>query len=407
MNNKEDGSIITSQGMPEESSNSPLPAPRSLLRVMTVVGTRPEIIRLSRVMAKLDEHLDHVIVHTGQNYDYELNQIFFDDLGIRKPDYFLECAKPGHSACQTIGNVIARVDEVLAEVRPEALLVLGDTNSCLAAYPAKRRKIPVFHMEAGNRCFDQRVPEEINRRIVDHISDINMPYSSISREYLLREGLPPDRIIKTGSPLFEVLAYYREKIEGSDVLARLGLKAGEFFLVSAHREESIDDPAQFSKLLECLQAIADRCQLPVIISTHPRTRKRLEDSPLPAPRSPLLRFLKPLGFFDYVHLQTQAKATLSDSGTITEESSILNFPALNIRNAHERPEGMEEGAVMMTGLDRDRVLQGLEILERQARGDERDLRMVEDYRMPNVSDKVLRIIVSYVDYVKRYVWHRE
>ena len=382
------------------------------MKVLTVIGTRPEIIRLSRVMAKLDEYLEHVIVHTGQNYDYELNQIFFDDLGIRKPDYFLESAAPGNTACQTVGAVIAKVDEVLAKEKPDALLVLGDTNSCLAAYPAKRRKIPVFHMEAGNRCFDQRVPEEINRKIVDHISDINMPYSSISREYLLREGLPPDRIIKTGSPMYEVLSHYRDRIETSDVLARLGLKQNEFFLVSAHREENIDDPVQFKNLVACLDAIAEQYGLPVIVSTHPRTRKKFKESedasgsPLPAPRSELLHFLKPLGFFDYVHLQTKARATLSDSGTITEESSILNFPALNIRNAHERPEGMEEGSVMMTGLKPIRVLECLEILESQPRGGERRLRLVADYDVPNVSEKVLRIIMSYTDHINRLVWYK-
>jgi UDP-N-acetylglucosamine 2-epimerase (non-hydrolysing) len=378
------------------------------LKVMTVVGTRPEIIRLSRVMAKLDQHLDHTIVHTGQNYDYELNQIFFDDLGIRKPDYFLDSAQPGNTACQTVGAVIAKVDEVLAQVQPDALLVLGDTNSCLAAYPAKRRKVPVFHMEAGNRCFDQRVPEEINRKIIDHISDINLPYSTIAREYLLREGFPPDRIIKTGSPMFEVLTHYRDRIEASDVMNRLNLKPDEFFLVSAHREENIDDPVQFRNLKACLTAIAETYNLPMIISTHPRTRNRFEtadaDSTLTSHNS-LLHFLKPLGFFDYVHLQTQARATLSDSGTISEESSILNFPALNIRNAHERPEAMEEGAVMMTGLNAVRVLQGLGILKKQPQGAGRGFRLVGDYSAPNVSDKVLRIITSYVDYVKRYVWY--
>ncbi len=374
------------------------------LKVVTVIGTRPEIIRLSRVMAKLDEHLDHVMVHTGQNYDYELNQIFFDELGIRKPDYFLESAQPGNTTCQTVGAVIAKVDEVLAEVQPDAMLVLGDTNSCLAAYPAKRRKIPVFHMEAGNRCFDQRVPEEINRKIIDHISDINLPYSSIAREYLLREGFPPDRIIKTGSPMFEVLTHYRPRIEASDVLNRLNLKPDDYFLVSTHREENIDDPAQFAKLVVCLNAIADLYGLRMIVSTHPRTRNRIETAE--AKVHSRVEFLKPLGFLDYVHLQTKARATLSDSGTISEESSILNFPALNIRNAHERPEAMEEGAVMMTGLEPDRVLHGLEILKTQPRGKDRVLRLVEDYDVPNVSDKVLRIIVGYTDYVRRCVWHK-
>jgi UDP-N-acetylglucosamine 2-epimerase (non-hydrolysing) len=377
---------------------------------MTVLGTRPEIISLSRVMAKLDQHLDHTIVHTGQNYDYELSQIFFDDLGIRKPDYFLDSVQPGNTACQTIGALITKVDDVLAKVQPDALLILGDTNSCLAAYPAKRRKVPVFHMEAGNRCFDQRVPEEINRKIIDHISDINLPYSTIAREYLLREGFPPDRIIKTGSPMFEVLTHYRDRIEASDVMNRLKLKPGEFFLVSAHREENIDDPIQFCNLKACLTAIAETYNLPVIISNHPRTRTRFEttdtDSTLTSHNS-LLHFLKPLGFFDYVYLQTQARATLSDSGTISEESSILNFPALNIRNAHERPEAMEEGTVMMTGLNSDRVLQGLEILKGQSKGENRSFRLVTDYNMTNVSDKVLGVIVSYTDYVRRYVWHNK
>ena len=377
------------------------------LRIITVIGTRPEIIRLSRVMAKLDQYLEQIIVHTGQNYDYELNQIFFDDLGIRKPDYFLESARTGNTACQTVGAIIAKVDEVLAEMKPDALLVLGDTNSCLAAYPAKRRKIPVFHMEAGNRCFDQRVPEEINRKIIDHISDINLPYSTIAREYLLREGFPHDRIIKTGSPMLEVLTHYRQRIESSDVLVRLDLQPDEFFLVSAHREENIDDPSQFNNLLTCLNTIADQYGLPVILSTHPRTRTRLETShQTQTANHQLLHFLKPLGFFDYVHLQTRARATLSDSGTISEESSILNFPALNIRNAHERPEAMEDAAVMLTGMSPDRVAQGLEILRTQPRGRERALRLIADYNVPNVSDKVLRIILSYTDYVQRYVWHR-
>ena len=374
------------------------------LKVVTVVGTRPEIIRLSRVMARMDECMDHVLVHTGQNYDYELNQIFFDDLSIRKPDFFLDSAAPGNTACQTVGAVIARVDEVLHEVRPDALLVLGDTNSCLAAYPAKRRKIPVFHMEAGNRCFDQRVPEEINRKIVDHISDINLCYSDIAREYLLREGLPPDRVIKTGSPMFEVLQHYRPGIEGSDVLGRLGLEPERYFVVSAHREENIDSPEQFAKLVRVLNGIAETYRQRIIVSTHPRTRKRVEESGVQLDER--VELMKPLGFCDYVHLQREARATLSDSGTITEESSILNFPALNIRNAHERPEGMEEAAVMMTGLELDRVLQGLQILETQPRGDNRLLRLVADYSMPNVSDKVVRIVLSYTDYVNRVVWQR-
>ena len=372
------------------------------LKVVTVVGTRPEIIRLSRVMARMDECMDHVLVHTGQNYDYELNQIFFDDLSIRKPDFFLDSAAPGNTACQTVGAVIARVDEVLHEVRPDALLVLGDTNSCLAAYPAKRRKIPVFHMEAGNRCFDQRVPEEINRKIVDHISDINLCYSDIAREYLLREGLPPDRVIKTGSPMFEVLHHYRPGIESSDVLGRLGLEPERYFVVSAHREENIDSPEQFAKLVRVLNGIAETYRQRIIVSTHPRTRKRVEESGVRLDER--VELMKPLGFCDYVRLQREARATLSDSGTITEESSILNFPALNIRNAHERPEGMEEAAVMMTGLELDRVLQGLQILESQPRDDNRLLRLVGDYSMPNVSDKVVRIVLSYTDYVNRVVW---
>jgi len=375
------------------------------LKVMTVVGTRPEIIRLSRVMVALDKYMDQIIVHTGQNYDYELNQIFFDDLEIRKPDYFLNSAEPGSTACQTVGKIIAKVDEVLAKVKPDALLVLGDTNSCLAAYPAKRRKIPVFHMEAGNRCFDQRVPEEINRKIIDHISDINMPYSSIAREYLLREGILPDRIIKTGSPMYEVLHHYMPKIKGSDVLERLSLETGQYFVVSAHREENIDAPEQFTKLIEVLNQLAETYNHRIIVSTHPRTRKRMDAENVQL--NDLVELMKPLGFNDYVKLQMNAKTVLSDSGTINEESSILNFPALNIRNAHERPEAMEEASVMLTGLTPNRVLQGLEILKTQPSRDKRALLMVADYQAPNVSDKVLRIILSYIDYVNRYVWHRE
>jgi UDP-N-acetylglucosamine 2-epimerase len=372
------------------------------IKVMTVVGTRPEIIRLSRVIAKLDRYADHILVHTGQNYDYELNQIFFDDLGIRKPDYFLEAA--GANAAETIGQTIIRLDPVLAKEKPEALLILGDTNSCLSAIPAKRRKIPIFHMEAGNRCFDQRVPEETNRKIVDHISDINLTYSDIAREYLLREGLPPDRIIKTGSPMFEVLTHYRERIEGSDVLTRLGLVREEYFVVSAHREENIDSDRNFGKLVGILNSLAESYGKKVIVSTHPRTRKRIET--LGVSFHGNVELLKPLGFSDYVHLQQYAFAVLSDSGTINEESSILNFPALNIREAHERPEGMEEAAVMMTGLELDRVHQGLAILADQGRGDNRLLRQVGDYSMPNVSDKVVRIIISYTDYVNRVVWRK-
>lgn len=372
------------------------------LKVATVVGTRPEIIRLSRVMAKLDAHCDHLLVHTGQNYDYELNEIFFSDLEVRAPDVFLEAA--GANAAETIGTIFIRFDRVLAEHQPDALLILGDTNSCLAAIPAKRRKIPIFHMEAGNRCFDQRVPEEINRRIVDHVADINLTYSDISREYLLREGLPPDRVIKTGSPMYEVLAYYQAGIEASDVVARLGLQEQRYCVVSAHREENIDSEANFIKLAALLNGIAAHLDLPVIVSTHPRTRKRIDAAG--ATFHPQVRLLKPLGFKDYVQLQRNAHVVLSDSGTITEESSILNFPALNLREAHERPEGMEEGAVMMTGLDLERVLQGIDILGGQGRGDDRTLRRVADYSMPNVSDKVVRIIHSYRDYVMRTVWRQ-
>jgi UDP-N-acetylglucosamine 2-epimerase (non-hydrolysing) len=369
---------------------------------MTVVGTRPEIIRLSRVMAQLDAHCDHVLVHTGQNYDYELNQVFFDDLGVKKPDHFLNAAAAGPS--ETIGNIIGAVDKVLAEEKPEAMLVLGDTNSCLSVIPAKRRKVPVFHMEAGNRCFDQRVPEEINRRIVDHTADINLTYSSIAREYLLREGLPPDMVIKTGSPMFEVLHHYADRIDASDALQRLGLEENRYFVVSAHREENIDTDRNFGRLVGILNRVAEDHGLPVIVSTHPRTMKRVEATG--SKFHDLVRLMKPLGFHDYVRLQKSARAVLSDSGTINEESSILNFPALNLREAHERPEGMEEAVVMMVGLSEDRVRQGLEILETQPRGAERGLRLVADYSMPNVSEKVVRIIHSYTDYVNRVVWRR-
>jgi len=372
------------------------------LRVVSVVGTRPEIIRLSRVLAKLDEHCEHILVHTGQNYDYELNQVFFDDLGVRKPDYFLDSASGSSGAAHTIGNLIIAVDKVLAEVQPEAMLVLGDTNSCLSVIPAKRRKIPIFHMEAGNRCFDLRVPEETNRRIVDHTADINMTYSTIARDYLLREGLSPDMVIKTGSPMFEVLTHYAPKIEASDVLERLELNEGGYFVVSAHREENIESPQSFSRLVNILNAVAEDYGLPVIVSTHPRTRKRIDATQ--SKFHPQVRLLNPLGFLDYVKLQLSARAVLSDSGTINEESSILNFPALNLREAHERPEGMEEASVMMVGLELDRVRQGLAILASQPRGGHRLLRQVADYSMPNVSDKVLRIIHSYTDYVKRTVW---
>jgi UDP-N-acetyl-L-fucosamine synthase len=372
------------------------------LKIVSVVGTRPEIIRLSRVLAKLDEYCEHVLVHTGQNYDYELNQVFFDDLGVRKPDHFLNSAEGSTGAAHTIGNLIIAVDRVLAEEKPEAMLVLGDTNSCLSVIPAKRRKIPIFHMEAGNRCFDMRVPEETNRRIVDHTADINLTYSTIARDYLLREGLPPDQVIKTGSPMFEVLNHYRSQIEASDVMTRLDVQAGQFFVVSAHREENIESDKSFTKLVAVLNAVAENYQLPVIVSTHPRTQNRVNATG--AKFHPLVRLMKPLGFHDYNKLQLSAKAVLSDSGTINEESSILNFPALNLREAHERPEGMEEAAVMMVGLEVDRVMQGLMILESQLRGDERSLRLVADYSMPNVADKVVRIIHSYTDYVKRVVW---
>ncbi|MFC4639980.1 non-hydrolyzing UDP-N-acetylglucosamine 2-epimerase [Deinococcus hohokamensis] len=379
---------------------TPDPTPR--LKVMTVVGTRPEIIRLSRVLTRLDEHTDHVLVHTGQNYDYELNGVFFRDLGVRQPDHFLEAA--GGTAAETIGQILIRMDPVLEKEQPDALLILGDTNSCLAAINAKRRKIPIFHMEAGNRCFDQRVPEETNRKIVDHTSDINLTYSSIAREYLLREGLDPARVIKTGSPMYEVLHHYRPQIDASDVLSRLGLRQGEYFVVSAHREENVDSDINLRKLHETLNTVAAYFGQRVIVSTHPRTQKRIDAAGLTFHAN--VELLKPLGFHDYVHLQMHAHAVLSDSGTITEESSILNFPALNIREAHERPEGMEEAAVMMTGLDVTRVMQGLAILEHQPRGEERLLRLVEDYSMPNVSDKVMRLILSYTDYVNRLVWRK-
>lgn len=372
------------------------------IKVVSVVGTRPEIIRLSRVMACLDEQAHHVLVHTGQNYDYELNQIFFDELGIRKPDHFLNAA--GDSPMVTIGQILITIDPVLAQEAPDALLVLGDTNSCLAAIAARRRKIPVFHMEAGNRCFDQRVPEELNRKIVDHISDINMPYSDHARDYLLREGIAPDRIIKTGSPMYEVLMHYLPKIECSNILEKLDLQPFNYFVVSAHREENVDSPDNLRKLAEVLARIAELYQQRIIVSTHPRTRQRIESSGLTF--HPLVELLKPLGFIDYVQLQRQAKAVLSDSGTITEESSILNFPALNIREAHERSEGMEEASVMLTGLNVERVMQGLEILGNQPRGEYRLLRQVQDYTADNVSHKVLRVIISYTDYVNRVVWHK-
>lgn len=372
------------------------------LKVMTVVGTRPEIIRLARVINALDRSkaIEHILVHTGQNYDYELNQIFFDDLDIRKPDFFLNAA--GTTATETIGKILINIDPLLDEIKPNAFLVLGDTNSCLCAIPAKKRHVPIFHMEAGNRCFDQRVPEETNRKIVDHISDINLTYSDIARDYLLREGLPPDRIIKTGSPMFEVLNYYLPAIKKSDVLVRLGLKNGKYFLVSSHREENINDIKNFNKLINSLNTIAERFKLPIIVSTHPRTRKIIDKTKVPVRDE--IQFLSPLGFVDYNALQMNAYAVLSDSGTISEESSILNFSALNIREAHERPEAMEEASVMMVGLSPERVLHGLEQLKYQKTGEERNFRVVADYSMPNVSEKVVRIIISYTDYIKRVVW---
>jgi UDP-N-acetylglucosamine 2-epimerase (non-hydrolysing) len=375
------------------------------LKVMTAVGTRPEIIRLSRVMAALDANLaiEHIIVHTGQNYDYELSQIFFDDLGIRKPDYFLNAV--GTTATETIGKILINIDPLLEEVNPDAFLVLGDTNSCLCAIPAKKRHIPIFHMEAGNRCFDQRVPEETNRKIVDHISDINLTYSDIAREYLLREGLAADKIIKTGSPMFEVLNHYMQSIKGSEVLTKLNLKRYKYFLVSAHREENINNDLNFKGLISSLNLIAEKYNWPIIVSTHPRTRKMIDGKGTFLHKN--IQLLKPLGFNDYNALQLHSKAVLSDSGTISEESSILNFPALNIRQAHERPEAMEETSVMMVGLNPERILQGLIQIESQKRGDERSFRNVADYSMPNVSDKMVRIIISYTDYIKRVVWSQE
>jgi UDP-N-acetyl-L-fucosamine synthase len=373
------------------------------MKVATIIGTRPEIIRLSRVIASLDRYTEHVLIHTGQNYDYELNEVFFEDLDIRRPDLFLDAV--GRNCAETIGLIITRSSEALAKCKPDAVLILGDTNSCLASVAAKRLRIPVFHMEAGNRSFDERVPEEINRRIVDHISDINLPYSDISREYLLREGIAPDRIIKTGSPMLEVLTYYRDKIEASTILERLGLVDDRFFVVSAHREENIDSPHQFHKLVATLEAVAEKYELPVIVSTHPRTQKRICAEGVRF--NDRIHLLKPMGLSDYVRLQMKSRATLSDSGTITEESSILNFRALNIREAHERPEGMEEGAVMMAGLDKEAVLEALRILESQPKDGTRLLRTVSDYSMPNVSEKIVRIIQSYVPYVNRVVWRRQ
>lgn len=372
------------------------------IKVVTVVGTRPEIIRLSRVISKLDHYCDHVLVHTGQNYDYELNAIFFDDLGIRAPDHFLNCA--GTNAAETIGNVIAKTDRLFEAERPDAVLVLGDTNSCLAVISAKRRQVPIFHMEAGNRCFDQRVPEETNRRIVDHTADINLTYSSIARQYLLREGLPPDMVIKTGSPMFEVLTHYRPKIDASDIVSRLGLQPERFFVVSAHREENIETTKVFQRLVVVLNSLAEEFDLPVIVSTHPRTQKRIDE--VGVKFDSRIRLMKPLGFSDYVKLQSDARAVVSDSGTISEESSILNFPALNMREAHERPEAMEEASVMMVGLDYDRVRQALFVLKEQSRGPTRTVEMTSDYAVPNVSEKVIRIIHSYTSYVNRVVWRK-
>jgi UDP-N-acetylglucosamine 2-epimerase len=374
------------------------------LKVVTVVGTRPEIIRLSCVLNALEanEAIDHTLVHTGQNYDYELNEIFFEDLGIKKPEYFLNAA--GKNAAETVGNILIKIDPILEELAPDAFLVLGDTNSCLCAIPAKKRKIPVFHMEAGNRCFDQRVPEETNRKIVDHISDVNMTYSDIAREYLLREGLPPDRVIKTGSPMFEVLHKFKAKIEASNVLEKLNLEQNKFFVVSSHREENISNPKNFEGLITSLNQIAEKYNYPVIVSTHPRTRNMLDTMKSKTHKN--IQFLKPLGFSDYNALQYHSFAVLSDSGTISEESSILNFRALNIRDAHERPEAMEEASVMMVGLNPERIMQALEALEVQERNPERNFRPVADYSMPNVSEKVVRIIISYVDYINRIVWSK-
>lgn len=392
---------MTNNNTPITNHQSPI----TKLKVMTVVGTRPEIIRLSRVLDALDasEAVEHIIVHTGQNYDYELNQIFFEDLGLRKPDYFLEAA--GKTATETVGNILIKIDPLLEELKPDAFLVLGDTNSCLCAIPAKKRHIPIFHMEAGNRCFDQRVPEETNRKIVDHTSDINLTYSDIAREYLLREGLPADRIIKTGSPMFEVLNHYLPQIDASNVLEKLNLEEGKFFVISSHREENINSEKNFRGLMDSLNAIAEKYQYPIIVSTHPRTKNMIDKMQIEM--RPEIQFLKPLGFHDYNALQKRAYAVLSDSGTISEESSILNFRALNIRQAHERPEAMEEASVMMVGLSPERILQGLTQVLQQKVGAERNFRQVSDYSMPNVSEKVVRIIISYTDYIKRTVWSEE
>lgn len=373
-----------------------------MLKVMTIVGTRPEIIRLSRIIEKFDRHFEHTVVHTGQNYDYELNQVFFEDLGIRAPDHFMNAA--GDTAAETIGKVIIGADAALDRYQPDAVLILGDTNSCLSVIAAKRRKIPIFHMEAGNRCFDMRVPEEINRKIVDHTSDINLPYSAIARDYLIAEGFPVDQIIKTGSPMQEVLKHHRAGIEASDILERLSIEKRQYFVVSAHREENVDSPASLRRLLSVLNTLAEKYRLPVVVSTHPRTRKRLDD--LGEATHELVVFHRPFGFLDYVKLQAEARVVLSDSGTITEESSILNFPALNLREVHERPEGFEEGAVMMVGLDPGRVLEGIAILASQPRAEERLLRLVSDYASDNVSDKMVRIVLSYTDFINRRTWRK-
>ncbi len=374
------------------------------LKIISIVGTRPEIVRLSKIFAALDKHCDHTLVHTGQNYDYELNKIFFNDLNLKKPNFFLDCAKNYSSVANTIGNIIIETDKVFDKIKPDALLVLGDTNSCLSVIPAKRRKIPIFHMESGNRCFDQRVPEEINRKIVDHVSDIHLPYSTIAREYLLREGISPDQIIKTGSPMYEVLNFYYPKILKSSILSKLNLKKEKYFIVSTHREENIDLERNFEKIVNVLNSIAATYNLPIIVSTHPRTQKRLNTFKKKINNQ--VKFVKPLNFTDYIKLQINSKAVLSDSGTITEESSILNFPALNIREVHERPEGMEEASVMMVGLEVDRVHQGLKILDTQYRNKKRTLNSVKDYNVLNVSEKIVRIIHSYTDYVNRVIWKK-
>ncbi|MDB9986898.1 UDP-N-acetylglucosamine 2-epimerase (non-hydrolyzing) [Candidatus Pelagibacter sp.] len=374
------------------------------IKIVSIVGTRPEIIRLSRIFSILDIYCEHILIHTGQNYDYELNQIFFNDLKIRKPDFFLNSGNKSKSVCETIGTIISETDKILEKIKPDALLVLGDTNSCLSVIPAKKQKIPIFHMEAGNRCFDQRVPEEINRRIVDHVADINLTYSSIAREYLLKEGLPSDQIIKIGSPMYEVINYYLPKIKKSNIISKLKLKKKNYFLISAHREENIENDINFDKLFKMINFLAKEYNVPVIVSTHPRTQKKLNF--YNKKFSNKVNLLKPLGFYDYVNLQMNAKSTLSDSGTITEESSILNFPALNIRETHERPEGMEESSVMMVGLETDRIQQGLMILEKQSKANKRTLSLVKDYDVPNVSEKIVRIIHSYIDYINRKVWKK-